>query len=86
MFSRTRRISLIRYVNQLDKDYKFSSSTVISCRSGKPVPAGINLPIATFSFKPNKWSVLDAVAASVSTRVVSWKEAADIKLVVFNED
>ena len=40
MFSRTRRISLIRYVNQLDKDYKFSSSTVISCRSGKPVPAG----------------------------------------------
>ena len=30
-----------------------------------------------FSFRPNRWSDLPSIAASVSTRVVSWKEAAD---------
>ena len=44
-----------------------------------PVPAGINLPIITFSFKPNNGSILPLIAASVRTRVVSWKDAADKK-------
>ncbi len=30
----------------------------------------------TFSFSPARWSTAPLTAASVSTRVVSWKEAA----------
>src|SRR6185437_13638873 len=45
-----------------------------------PVPAGIRRPTITFSFNPIRLSVLPAVAASVSTRVVSWNEAALMKL------
>jgi len=30
----------------------------------------------TFSFRPSRWSVLPEIAASVRTRVVSWKDAA----------
>ena len=30
-----------------------------------------------FSFKPSSLSILPRIAASVRTRVVSWKEAAD---------
>ena len=41
-----------------------------------PVPAGISLPMITFSFRPSSGSDLALMAASVSTRVVSWKEAA----------
>ena len=36
----------------------------------------------TFSFKPSNGSILPLIAASVRTRVVSWKEAADKKLSV----
>ena len=43
-----------------------------------PVPAGINLPTITFSFKPISLSSLPETAASVRTRVVSWNEAAEI--------
>ena len=42
-----------------------------------PVPAGISLPMMTFSLRPISESLLPSMAASVSTRVVSWKEAAD---------
>src|SRR5580692_9913100 len=42
-----------------------------------PVPAGMSLPMMTFSFRPRSESDLAWIAASVSTRVVSWKEAAD---------
>ena len=42
-----------------------------------PVPAGMSLPMMTFSFRPSSVSSLPWIAASVSTRVVSWKEAAD---------
>src|SRR5262249_34616172 len=44
--------------------------------AGAPVPAGISLPMITFSFRPIRWSLAPLMAASVSTRVVSWKEAA----------
>ena len=44
-----------------------------------PVPAGMSLPIITFSLRPSSGSTLPLIAASVSTRVVSWKEAADRK-------
>src|SRR5437773_1484463 len=44
--------------------------------AGAPVPAGISLPMITFSFSPIRWSLAPLIAASVSTRVVSWKEAA----------
>ena len=47
-----------------------------------PVPAGINLPIITFSFNPINGSILPLIAASVRTLVVSWNEAADKKLSV----
>src|SRR3954470_15210051 len=42
-----------------------------------PVPAGISLPMITFSLSPSRLSLLPWIAASVSTLVVSWKEAAD---------
>src|SRR5947199_258530 len=42
-----------------------------------PVPAGISLPMMTFSFSPSSESLLAWIAASVSTRVVSWNDAAD---------
>ena len=51
-----------------------------------PVPAGISLPIITFSFKPIKWSTLPLIVASVRTFVVSWNEAADKKESVSTED
>ena len=44
-----------------------------------PVPAGISLPIITFSFKPDKGSTLPLIAASVNILVVSWNDAADKK-------
>jgi len=42
-----------------------------------PVPAGISLPMMTFSFSPRMKSERPWMAASVSTRVVSWNDAAD---------
>ena len=39
----------------------------------------------TFSFKPLNQSDLPSIAASVRTLVVSWNEAADIKLSVLRE-
>src|SRR5215213_8998225 len=42
-----------------------------------PVPAGMSLPMMTFSLRPTRASDLAWIAASVSTRVVSWKDAAD---------
>ena len=50
-----------------------------------PVPAGIRRPTKTFSFSPLRWSTLPLIAASVSTLVVSWKEAADINELVWRE-
>ena len=46
-----------------------------------PVPAGISRPTMTFSFRPRSSSRLPMMAASVSTRVVSWKDAAEMKRV-----
>jgi hypothetical protein len=43
-----------------------------------PVPAGIRRPTITFSFRPRSSSRLPMIAASVSTRVVSWNEAAEM--------
>ena len=45
-----------------------------------PVPAGTRWPRITFSLSPTRLSVLPANAASVSTLVVSWKLAAEMKL------
>ena len=42
-----------------------------------PVPAGMRCPMMMFSFKPSNPSFAPRIAASVSTRVVSWKLAAD---------
>ena len=50
-----------------------------------PVPAGIKRPIITFSFNPFNQSFFPSIAASVKTRVVSWKLAAEIKLSLFKE-
>ena len=50
-----------------------------------PVPAGISLPIITFSFSPTKSSTFPFTAASVSTLVVSWNDAADKKLSVASD-
>jgi len=43
-----------------------------------PVPAGISRPTITFSFNPLSLSTLPLIAASVSTLVVSWNDAAEI--------
>ena len=53
--------------------------------AGAPVPAGISLPMMTFSLSPIRWSLAPLMAASVSTRVVSWKDAAARKLDVLSE-
>ena len=45
-------------------------------RANKPEPAGMSLPIITFSLRPCRRSFLPEMAASVRTRVVSWKDAA----------
>src|SRR3954470_10158053 len=45
-----------------------------------PVPAGITRPTMTFSLRPRRPSTLPLMAGSVSTRVVSWKLAAEMKL------
>ena len=50
-----------------------------------PVPAGISLPMITFSFIPMSGSTLPLMAASVRTFVVSWKDAADRKELVARE-
>src|SRR3954449_11848463 len=42
-----------------------------------PVPAGMSLPMMTFSFRPSRESLRAWIAASVRTRVVSWNDAAD---------
>jgi hypothetical protein len=49
------------------------------------VPAGISRPTMTFSFKPRRSSRLPMIAASVSTRVVSWNEAAEMNESVESE-
>src|SRR6266849_6388150 len=51
---------------------------------GRLIPAGIKRPTMTFSFRPNRLSTRPLIAASVKTRVVSWNEAAEIKLSVVN--
>ncbi len=51
--------------------------TVTSRYFASPVPAGISLPMMTFSLRPISGSDLPSMAACVSTRVVSWKDAAD---------
>ena len=43
-----------------------------------PVPAGTNLPTITFSLRPLSGSIFPLIAASVSTLVVYWNDAAEI--------
>jgi hypothetical protein len=50
-----------------------------------PVPAGMRRPTMTFSLSPRRLSTLPEIAASVRTRVVSWNEAAEMKLSVASE-
>ncbi len=50
-----------------------------------PVPAGISRPTMTFSLSPSSVSTLPLTAASVSTRVVSWNEAAEMNERVCSE-
>ena len=56
--------------------------TTISSNSSSPVPAGILRPMITFSLRPRSSSIAPLVAAIMSTRVVSWNEAAEMKLSV----
>ena len=51
----------------------------------RPVAAGMSLPMITFSLRPSSLSVLPSRAASVSTLVVSWNEAAERKESVASE-
>ena len=37
----------------------------------------MSLPMMMFSLRPSSPSLVDSMAASVSTRVVSWNDAAD---------
>ena len=57
----------------------------MSLYSRLPVPAGILCPTITFSLRPSRWSTLPLTAASFSTLVVSWKDAAEINDLVCRE-
>src|SRR6056297_1961190 len=64
------------------------TTSVSSCRRARatrPVPAGIRRPTITFSLSPRRLSTVPRTAASVSTRVVSWKEAAEMNDSVASE-
>ena len=54
-------------------------------RRRKPVPAGMSLPMITFSFSPCRPSVLPSMAAWASTLIVCWKEEAERKESVLKE-
>ena len=55
--------------------FLFLAGTMIcKARTGR-----IRRPTMTFSFKPRRPSFLPMIAASVSTRVVSWNDAAEMK-------
>jgi len=61
---------------------KYSSSTLsdsISCHTSflYCLPAGISLPIITFSLSSFNLSILAETDHSTNTLTVSWKEAAD---------
>src|SRR6266699_2982586 len=43
-----------------------------------PVPAGMRWPMMMFSLSPSRSSLAPRMAASVSTRVVSWNDAAEM--------
>src|SRR4051794_39284188 len=65
-------------------------SLPLACLAGRdigrsPGPAGMSLPMMTFSLRPIRWSLAPLMAASVSTRVVSWKDAAARKDEVFRD-
>ena len=63
----------------------FSSNSLTSRYCRMPVPAGIRWPMITFSFSPLKRSADPAMEELVSTRVVSWNEAAEMKESMFRE-
>jgi hypothetical protein len=50
-----------------------------------PVPAGINLPIITFSFRPTSLSSFPLIAAFISIFVVFWNDAAERKLFLYRD-
>src|ERR1700676_2339053 len=59
-----------------------STLTTMALYEFIPVPAGIKRPMITFSLSPTSRSTLPLMADSVSTRVVSWNDAAEMKLSV----
>ena len=54
-----------------------NSSKFLKRPYSNPVPAGISLPMITFSFRPNNGSSCAAIAAPASTLMVCWKEEAE---------
>ena len=64
------------------RSYSSFEPTTIFSNSRCPVPAGIKWPQITFSFIPSNLSTLPLIAASFRTLVVSWNDAADMKLEV----
>ena len=62
--------------------YSDFEPTIRSSYSGNPVPAGILWPTITFSFSPLRLSDFALIDACVSTLVVSWNDAAEMKLLV----
>ena len=55
-----------------------SAGAISICRYRfRPVAAGISFPMITFSFSPSRRSIFPSIEASVSTLVVSWKDAAE---------
>ena len=65
---------------------RLATSTLSSNRPWmKPVPAGISLPMMTFSFRPNSASSVPAIAAPANTLMVCWKDEADRNESVVNE-
>ncbi len=65
------------FTNFLEPIARSSMRRDVSRSTFLPVPAGISLPMITFSLRPSSLSTLPLTAASVRTVVVSWKDAAD---------
>src|SRR3989339_1073610 len=57
-------------------------SSTVSAFFLNPVPAGISLPIITFSFRPLRESTPPLIAFSMRTRFVFWNDAAESQLLV----
>lgn len=79
------KLSLSRFFFQSQNFLVILGGNLLESPQNGTGTAGIKRPTITFSFSPTSLSTLPATAASVRTRVVSWKDAAEINDLVCSE-